>query len=1128
MLYSVSNQRHRIENSHLALEFNANNTLHAIRAGSVMVTQFETPATEKAISNIFLRIKGDGGYSVTPILFFNNDIETFKFEDDRIGWKTTTEEWVATVIASVSPTSPQYFYTVNVEAKGETPLTYDLVYGQDVALADDGAVKTNEAYCCQYLDHEVFNTDDAGYVVCSRQNLPQSTGNPLIQFGSFSPVVSYSTDGYQFFGTEYKVNEQLPVLQQPQLANEKYQYEMGYIALQTAEVTLAKGQSENTVFYGVYQGNCPNANVKQPLALETVKQAYVETDFAGAELVALDNVDKFNSGVIVGEPLSTVELERFFCAPNARRFNDEKDGELLSFFYGENHYVTLQEKEKHLERATGHVVASGNNHDCNQPIMSSTHHIFGVFNSQLTLGNTSFNKLLGVNRNSLNQFKHSGQRIWVKEGDRFNVLAMPSAYEVGLNFSRWIYKYQAGYIVVTSFSSAASPAIQLNITTENLAQPLEVVVSHQLVFGNNENTGKVNVAHSEKGFVVNGDDELIAAKSPELQFTITPSAELAEAELITDEETGSVQYLLLKGKVESTAQISFGGVFNDADTQGEVLDFAAETANYQDNQNALVNDFAIKFSHNEESGQKLNDVMQWFSHNALVHYSTPHGLEQYSGAAWGTRDVSQGPFEFFMAMHEYTKVEDLLKTIYSHQYQETGTWPQWFMFDNYATIQQEEAHGDIVVWPLKALADYITATGNVEILETQLPFTSIDKQFGFTDETFTLFQHVQRQVKHIIDNLVPDTFLSCYGDGDWDDTLQPANQSLRENMVSGWTIPLTLQAMKTMTTALSGNSHYAEFVGQLIELTENMERDYHAYLIKDETIAGFIHFARDEQGDVEEIEYLLHPADKKTGIKHRLLPASRSIISETFSPEMAESHLAMIEDKLVYPDGVRLMDKMAEYKAGQQTYFKRAELAANLGREVGLQYCHAHIRFIEALCKMGRAKSVFDNLFKIVPMGIESSVPNAALRQSNAYFSSSDARFNDRYQAYGAMDKVMNGEVEVKGGWRIYSSGPGIYINQVIASVLGIRYDQQDLILDPVIDRDQGEVTLEFRLYGRPVNIVIQPYQGEYTPKSIELNGETLPFELESNRYRTGGAVISSNLLKDKLLETNNTLIVTL
>ena len=113
---------------------------------------------------------------------------------------------------------------------------------------------------------------------------------------------------------------------------------------------------------------------------------------------------------------------------------------------------------------------------------------------------------------------------------------------------------------------------------------------------------------------------------------------------------------------------------------------------------------------------------------------------------------------------------------------------------------------------MKAIADYITATGDLDVLNIEVPYTSIEDGFAFTTETYTLFAHVERQVKHIIDNLIPGTSLSCYGDGDWDDTLQPANQALRENMVSGWTIPLTLQALKTMSTALEGNPDFAVFV----------------------------------------------------------------------------------------------------------------------------------------------------------------------------------------------------------------------------------------------------------------------------------------------------------------------------
>ena len=49
---------------------------------------------------------------------------------------------------------------------------------------------------------------------------------------------------------------------------------------------------------------------------------------------------------------------------------------------------------------------------------------------------------------------------------------------------------------------------------------------------------------------------------------------------------------------------------------------------------------------------------------------------------------------------------------------------------------------------------------------------------------------------------------------------------------------------------------------------------------------------------------------------------------------------------------------------------------------------------------------------------------NGSLRQRNAYFSSSDAAFGDRYQAETEWDGVKGGRIAVDGGWRIYSSGP--------------------------------------------------------------------------------------------------------
>src|SRR5699024_253781 len=186
-----------------------------------------------------------------------------------------------------------------------------------------------------------------------------------------------------------------------------------------------------------------------------------------------------------------------------------------------------------------------------------------------------------------------------------------------------------------------------------------------------------------------------------------------------------------------------------------------------------------------EQLNKVNTLAWWYTHNMLVHFSVPHGLEQYSGAAWGTRDVCQGPVEYFMATQNYESVREIIKTVYAHQFEEDGNWPQWFMFDKYTHIKADESHGDIIVWPLKVIADYLETTKDYSILDEKVPYSKHEN--GFTEETETIYEHVKKQIKYIEDNFLHDTYLSSYGDGDWDDTLQPANSQLKKYMASTWT-----------------------------------------------------------------------------------------------------------------------------------------------------------------------------------------------------------------------------------------------------------------------------------------------------------------------------------------------------
>src|SRR5262249_48235521 len=148
-----------------------------------------------------------------------------------------------------------------------------------------------------------------------------------------------------------------------------------------------------------------------------------------------------------------------------------------------------------------------------------------------------------------------------------------------------------------------------------------------------------------------------------------------------------------------------------------------------------------------------------------------------------------------------------------------------------------------------------------------------------------------------------------------------------------------------------------------------------------------------------DVELLLHPSDRRTGIALSLIPMTQAILGSLFTPEQTRHHLALIAARLLFPDGVRLMDKPLPYSGGIEKLFRRAESAAFFGREIGLMYVHAHLRYCETLAKQGAADELWQALALVNPIAVTSHLENATLRQRNAYFSSSDAAFRDRYEA---------------------------------------------------------------------------------------------------------------------------------
>lgn len=1101
--------KHPIQAGNTTFTFLDSGDLYEATHKNVLINQVLSNLIDGSLNNLYLRVHTKEGIKATPLLGIDSP-STVYFGSKQVRWEGKLNHLQYEVIFSLTD-SDIWFWEVIVHGDEEA---IDIIYGQDIGIADKGAVRTNEAFNSQYIDHRVFSDSETGYIVCSRQNQPQQGLFPYLQQGSLTGTEGFATDGFQFFGLSYKESNFPEAVLNHSLPNEVYQYEFAYTALQSTQVKL--NGTARFVFYGIFKED-------HPAALAEIEY---QTEVAHAWQRMQNLVESFEyktTGKIVSplpkKSLKTVEMtQEEISALYPDRHQEEYNGDqLLSFFTNTHEHVVLKAKELLVERPHGHILMTGNNVKQREDVLTTTSYMYGVFNSQLVVGNTSFNKMLTNTRNALNILKTSGQRLYVEMDGAFHLLGMASLFEMGMNYARWYYKTAAELFVVTNYTAFDTPDVVLSVSTSS-GKAYRYLLTNQVSMNNSEYETTF-ILKEENGSVCLSADAMSDSSQvvPDLSYCLKITD--ADWSVVSNDSVRAASLVALDIQPTKEWTLVIQGLLHGEKRHFAEYRFDEEIERYRQFFRSTLNGFRLTQDGQETKElAKINDLSWWYTHNMLVHYSVPHGLEQYGGAAWGTRDVCQGPTEYFLALQKYESVREILKTVYSHQYEDDGNWPQWFMFDQYYRFQQEESHGDIIVWPLKMLSDYLSVTNDYSVLDEQVPFTKRGS-FEFGDESYSILEHALKQIEYIKTHFLHDTYLSSYGDGDWDDTLQPANAVLKKYMVSSWTVALTYQVLKQFSQRLIGKN--GQLAGELMDLAKGIKEDYNKYMLRAEVIPGFIYM--DQPG---EAELMLHPSDTKTGIQYRLLPMTRSMIAELLSPEEAEKHFQIIKEKLYHPDGVRLMDQPANYRGGVSTHFKRAEQAANFGREVGLQYVHAHIRFVEAMAKLGKVDEAWDGLERINPVGIHDVVPNAAIRQSNAYFSSSDGDFSNRYEAQERFAELRTGSVPVKGGWRIYSSGPGIYMNQLISNVLGIRLTGDKLILDPVLPKRLDGLELQFMINDKPVTF--KYHINCYTISRVALNGEELQFEKTTNTYRETGAMVNLQKLKQQLSPNENVIEITM
>jgi CRISPR-associated protein Csx3 len=1131
--------------SGLRAQITPGGALFAIRHGATLINQVLPGPAEDGLLRLILRWRsrdGTGGWSplAGPGVAHR-------------GRAPASVEWIHSPCAgltsaatlTVHPERAAWAWRVQLANSTGGDLDVDVLLAQDLGLGDEAAVRSSEAFSSQYIDLLPVEDAQLGWTILARQNQPAAGGrHPWLAVACAGGAAAYCTDARQFFGSDHRLSGVPAAVRSRSLPSRRLQYESAMAGLQSRAVALKAGSSAEFVFVARFIPDHPGASCASDLA--HIRELLPADWSAGA-------AEKPGSGPATAAPSLFVtapwlhgdgpgEGDWAEWFPGERRHVERgADGGILAFFHGIATHVVGRDKEAEVARPHGHILRSGAWRWIDPEQFGTTCFAAGIFSAQAYLGNPTFARLLPVVRDSLGLGRASGQRVFLRRAGRWQQLGVPSAFAMTPGDARWIYRFGSEVVTARVWCSRGRAAAFLELRVADGGRPAEFLITHTLALGANEfeQPGEVRIFHDEGWAACKPDSAAVVGR-------LLPGACFAVAAADAGAKTriGGDELLFADGRsrghpclaLQTPGVVRFGVIL--CGTQNGPASLPSEVEAARAEWRAACEPAApppppVRLMHADgrrpgKAGAsalgvpRLDEMLPWLAHNAAVHFSAPHGLEQSGGAAWGVRDVCQGSIEWMLASCDWPLARRMLETVFSQQYARDGAWPQWFMHPPYRSIQHVHSHGDVCFWPVKALCDYLEASNDLAFLGWKTGYTDPERFVSAGPEE-DLLQHCDRVIDQCEARFVPGSALVNYGDGDWDDTLQPADPSMRTRMISAWTVGLAFHTFRQLAEVLRRVREPSR-LARLEALLGRMRRDFSERLMPDKVVAGFLVTEPDGTG-----RPLVHPADALTGIRYRLLPMTRSILAELFTPKEAARHRSIMTKDLLYPDGVRLMSEPATYRGGLERLFKRAETAANVGREIGLQYVHAHLRYAEAMAKVGDADRLWTALQVVNPVGLKEVVAHAMPRQSNVYFSSSDANFHDRVEAAQRWKELRTGSVGVRGGWRLYSSGPGLFVHAIRACLLGLRESFGDVVFDPVLPRSLDGLAARATLCGLPVELRYRVTGRSFAPSAVSVNGvELAGGRREGNPYRAGGLRFTQDALRSLLSPSDNVIVVEL
>lgn len=433
-----------------------------------------------------------------------------------------------------------------------------------------------------------------------------------------------------------------------------------------------------------------------------------------------------------------------------------------------------------------------------------------------------------------------------------------------------------------------------------------------------------------------------------------------------------------------------------------------------------------------------------------------------SGGAFGFRDQLQDSLAIAAVWPEITR-KQLLKHA-AHQFTEGDVMHWWHEPQGKGTRTRIS---DDLLWLPYVTSEYIRITGDIDILNVQVPFVSAetlseveDERYckpSVTEETASLYDHCVRAIEHSMKFGVHG--LPLIGTGDWNDGMNTVgNKGKGESIWLAWFMSDTLNKFAAQCcTDVDQAKKYSDFSQQITSDIEKNGWDGNWY----------------KRAYFDDGKALGSANNRECKIDS--LAQTWAVIAGTGNLDRAKRAMKSMEDYLIVRDKglIKLLTPPFDLGEFEPGYIKGYLPGV---RENGGQYTHAAAWVISAFALLGEGEKAWEMFDLINPINHTRNIREYTVYKAEPYVMAADV-----YSEYPHVGR---------GGWSWYTGSAGWVYRAGIENVLGFSKNGSTVTLTPCIPKNWREFNLSYRYLDTAYEIrVLNPEMINQGEISITIDG---------------------------------------